>query len=248
MGDWSVVCAVTGLPITNSQEVVGFEVEPYRFDATRHRWIPKTWPVFGQYDMGGGIEGHELSPNSALIHLAVWNNAENYWHSENRKCGANFLNISRIVENAKKEETSTKMIESIRDRSGEPKRYSWTPNDFIFYALEHSLQDSDEGLVLKDLMDAKKLVGDIPEDHCFLHRGAFAETLCDRIRNGWSASDRETLYKLVCMYSAQMITGRQISPSSHPYIEQYPDYKQRIKSLRFTLDLARKLEKDRNAR
>ncbi|MEN6379728.1 MAG: hypothetical protein ABFD15_09140 [Methanofastidiosum sp.] len=238
MGDYSAICAVTGLPITSRQTVIGFELEPYRYDPTRSRYVPKSWPVEGEYNCGGGIEGHDLSPNVALVHKEVWDNTEMFWHYLNRKCGKNFLDVKSIMAAATKRfEMDHSLPKDLRDR--------FTLADQVFYVLRDILGATDEGLVLREMFDAKENnVTLLPDDLCFIHRSAFGQLLVEKMIKGWTEEDQATLYKLICLYSGQAITGKQLVPSNQPYIEQYPDYKQRIKVLTFTSKLAKKFQKD----
>lgn len=238
MGDYSAICAVTGLPITSNQAVVGFEVEPYRYDLTRNRYVPKSWPVEGKYDMVGGIEGFDLSPNVVLVHKEVWKNSHKYWHYMNNKSGTSFFDTKHILEKGQS-------AFDIHSRTGYDKVQGWTLPDYVFCEIAHILQYTDEGLVLRDILESKaENVTNLPEKYSFIHRSAFGQLLTEKIINGWTENDSLTLYRLVCLYAGQMITGKQIAPSNQPYIEQYPDYKQRIKLLKFSLALAKKLQLD----
>lgn len=238
MGDYSVICAVTGLPITRNQEVIGFEVEPYRYNNTPYnRYVPKSWPVEGEYDMVGGIEGFELSPQVALVHKEVWENAEAYWHVENKKSGINFFDTKRLREEGEKSF-------QIDVKTGYAEKRKWSVTDYIFYGFNKELQTTDEGLVLLNMLESKNgNVTNLPENLSFIHRSAFGQLLVEKIIAGWTEADALTLYRMVCLYSGQRLTGKQISPSNQPFIEQYPDYKQRIKLLRFTSGLASRLQK-----
>lgn len=239
MGDYSVMCTVTGLPITGNQIVVGFEVEPYRFDTDRNRYVPLSWPVEGKYDMGGGIEELDLSPNVALIHKEVWENAEIYWHRMNRKSGPDFLDTARILEEAKRRmKMETRLF--LPDQ-----KHQWTLADYVYGEIFHRESDTDESLTLRNMMDSKNgNVTNLPESLCFIHRSSFGQIVAEKIINGWTEEDSLTLYRLVCLYSGQMMTGKHIAPSNQPHVEQYPDYKQRIKVRRFASGLATRLQKE----
>jgi len=241
MGDYSVICAVSGLPITMSQKVVGFEVEHYRYGSEKNQFVPKSFPVFGKYDMVGGIDGIELSPNVALIHLSVWENAELYWHKQNNKIGENFIDVNYIIEKAMSSYEMEIKLQNICPSI----KYIMTKQDCVYNAIGECIQDSDEGLVLRDMLESKNdNVTNLPENLSFLHRSTFAKVLIDKMIIGWTEQDQDTLYRLICLYSGQMITGKFIAPSNQPYIEQYPDYKQRIKLLNFHSGLAKKLQKE----
>lgn len=238
MGDYSLICAVTGLPITNHQKVVAFETEPARYEDGKNRFIPASWPVFGEYDMGGGVEGHDLTPDVALVHLAVWENAEMYWHEENNHFGWNFLEIERAKEKAKKN------MEYARDDK------DWTDSDYLFYALRDQFTHTDEGLVFRELLWGKKDALPHPDNLSFLYRSKFMEIILQRILSGeWNhEQDMRVVHKLVCLYSGQMMTGKYIAPSLNPMVEQYPKYQQRIRIMRKHLELARQLRKEQEAR
>jgi len=243
MGDYSVVCAVSGLPITHRQKVVAFEVEPYRWDATKHRYAPKTWPVIGEYDYVGGIKGVEFETTDiAMIHHDIWEDAESYWHCENMKNGPVFFDFKRAIE-----EANAKASLDARCNSKEKYNYKYTMNDYLYYYLHRQFTDTDEGLVLREMVEAKNdNVTNAPKELCFLARGKFMERMLDKIWAGWTEEDSLTLYRLVCIYSGQTITGRHIAPCNQPYIEQYPSYKQRIKLLQKHYQLAKKLQKELN--
>ncbi|MFA5311708.1 MAG: hypothetical protein WC375_00150 [Methanomassiliicoccales archaeon] len=234
MGDYSLICAVSGLPITGSHQVVGFETEPYRFKDGKNKFIPASWPVFGEYDMSGGIEGKTLSCRAALIHIDIWNNAEMYWHTENRKSGCNFLNVELAKQKALNEKEFYK----------EDKK--WTDNDYLFYALREQFNKTDEGLVFRELIESEEDATPHPKELCFLFRGQFMEAILRSILSEeWdNERDMKVLHKIVCLYSGQMLTGKFIGPSNDPYIEQYPGYKQRIKIMSKHLAIARKLQKE----
>jgi len=239
MGDYSAICATTGLPITNHQLVVGFEVEPYRFDSYKNHYVPLSWPVEGEYDMGGGIEGFDLSPNIALIHKEIWENAEIYWHRMNRKNGPHFLDTVRILKDAKRRMEAE--AEDLLSKGEKP----WTLADYVYYEIYNRQSDTDESLTLRNMMDGKNSnVTDLPENLSFIHRTAFGQIIAEKIINGWTELDSLTLYRLVCLYSGQMMTGKHIAPSNQPHVEQYPDYKQRIKVRRFASGLATRLQKE----
>jgi hypothetical protein len=251
MGDYSTICAVSGLPITGSQQVVGFEVEPYRYEATRHRYVPKSWPVHGEYDMGGGIEGLELTPNVALIHKEVWDNAPMFWHWENAKRGPNFLDVPHVLKEAQERfNLDQKLIELHPDYAQTSRDgYVYTMEDHVFDALRDQLNKTDEALTLRDMLTSKNNnVTNVPKSLCFLERSTFGQLIVQKMIQGWTEQDMDTLYHLVCLYSGEMITGRQISPSNQPYVEQYPNYKQRIKVLTFLKKLAVNLQKKEDER
>jgi len=234
MGDYSVVCAITGIPINYSNKVIGFEIEPYRYNNGRNQFVPKSWVVEGEYDFVGGIEGHDLSPNVALVHKEVWDNAEMYWHYGNRKYGVGFLKMKYILDKAAREfDHNKKLNETYPDSDFD---CNWTLNDYVEYSLRNELTNTDEGLVLREMLDAKNNnVTNLDEKYCFIHRSAFGQLLTEKIIAGWTEEDDVILHKLVCLYSGQMITGKFICPSNSPYIEQYPEFKQRIKVMKFAL-------------
>lgn len=97
-------------------------------------------------------------------------------------------------------------------------------------------------------MPKKGNVTNIPDKLSFLERSAFGQLLVQKIIQGWTEQDMDTLYRLVCLYSGQMITGRHIAPSNQPFVEQYPDYKQRIKVITFIKKLAVNLQKKEDKR
>lgn len=234
MGEYSLVCAMTGIPITYSDKVVGFELEPHRYN---NQFVPKSWVVEGEYNFYGGIEGHDLSPNIALIHKEVWDNAEIYWHYKNSKYGVGFLNMTYILESASKQFNNNKKLNETHpdldfDRN-------WILNDYIYYILRNELTNTDEGLVLREMLDAKNNnVTNIDDKCCFIHRSTFGQILTEKVITGWTKEDDVILHKLVCLYSGQMITGKLICPSNSPNIEQYPEWKQRIKVMEFALKVA----------
>ena len=252
MCDYSAICAVSGLPITSSQQVVGFELEPYIWEAYKHRYVPASWPVFGEYDYSGGIKDHNLSPNCALIHKEVWDNAHSYWNYHNRKNGPNFFNLNHLLEETNKKFKQEEYFRSIHEKEDNPdnpnKRYVYTIKDCMYYIMRDMFTQTDEGLVFRTILDSKNHnVTNVPESYCFLERSAFTEILMDKIlENKEQENIQDIIYKLTCLYSGQMITGKQIAPCLQPNVEQYPTYKQRIKLLRFTSGLATKLQKQLN--
>jgi hypothetical protein len=235
MGDYSLVCAVSGLPVTDRQQVVGFELEPYRYAGSSYLFIPASWPVFGEYDLCGGIEGHNLSPNIAVIHIDIWNNAEMYWHDLNSKYGWNFLDVEKAKQSGAKKYGGDK---------------GWTESDYLFYALSQQFTGRDEALVFRNIIDGKEDAIPHAKELCFLYRSKFMEIILQRILSGeWdNEQDMRVIHKIICLYSGQMITGKFISPSIDPHIEQYPDYKQRIKIMTKHLQLARKLRKEQESK
>jgi hypothetical protein len=238
MGSYSVICAVSGSPLEYFNEAVGLELEPYLFPGERYAYVPKSWPVFGRYDTVGGIEDEDLSPNAALIRREVWDNAELYWPSENRKYGRGFLDIESALAEARRQEN---LDNKIREMDSEYRAFRWTPADYLYYELAKQFTRTDEGLVLREMLYAKNSnVTGIPEKHSYLERGAFMEALLQKILvDGWTYEISDTLYRLVCLWAGQMLTGRQIIPSVQVSIEQCPVYKQRIKIEKFQLDLLR---------
>lgn len=227
MGSYSVICAVSGTPLEFFNQVIGIELEPYRFPGDRYAYVPASWPVYGEYDTCGGIEGELLSPNCALFHREVWDSAELYWHVENRKYGRGFLDFEFILSQAQERDESEKKLRAMGFR---PEAYEWTLADQVWYVLESQLTKTDEGLTLREMLNSKKHnVTGVPEDLCFLERSTFGELLVQKILAGWTAVDAEVLYRLVCLWCGQSLTGRQIIPSVHISIEQCPTYRQRIK-------------------
>lgn len=251
MGDYSAICAVSGLPITDSQLVVGLEVEPYRWESNKYRFVPKSWPVQGEYDFGGGIEGFNLSPNCALIHKTVWDNAPLFWHYLNRNKGPNFLNIPHILKKAKERLNGELKLLAV-DPTAFSYRYNYiyTIQDHIFDTLKDawSMGGNDLALTLRDMLDGKKdNVTNMPDQLSFLHRSAFGQLLVTKIAQNWTEQDQDTLYRLVCLWGGQSVTGRHIAPCLEPFVEQYPEYKQRIKLLTFFKKLATQLQKDQQS-
>ena len=246
MGSYSAICAVSGLPIHYSREVVGFELEPYRWDASKHRYVPRGLPVFGKYDDGGGIEGQCLSLNSALIHRAIWDDAESYWHYMDRKAGRNFLDFKSAMEKAKNEAESDRRHKEagIKPHWGN----EMSPTDYLFYSLRHYYNETDEGLMLQEILHAKNFnFTGIPEGLNFLQRSEFMEIILKKVIEGtWTEIDQDNLYKMVMLYGGQMITGRQIAPSNQPYVEQFPEYKQRISLMSKHLKMARAFKKQQD--
>ncbi len=237
MGSYSVICTISGTPLEYFNEVVGLELEPYRFPGERYAYVPKSWPVFGKYDTIGGIEDELLSPGAALIRREVWDNAELYWPSENRRYGRGFLDAEAALVEAQRKEKQDNLI---REIDSEYQAFRWTPADYLYYELERQFTKTDEGLVLREMLYAKDYnVTGVPEDHSYLHRGAFAEALIQKMLAGWTWEDADILYRLVCLWAGQMLIGRQIIPSVQIAVEQCPVYKQRVKIAKFQLELLR---------
>jgi len=239
MGEYSSICAVTGIPITDHQQIVGFEVEPSRFN-DRNQYVPLSWPVFGEYDMYGGIEGCDFTQNVALVHRAVWDNAEKYWHTDNRKTGPHFLNVDFAVEKAKQQQ---KLYGELRLNRHD--NHIWTDTDYLFYALREQFTETDEGIGFRELIQAKVDALPHPDGLCFLERSRFSEIMLRKMIDGiWTAENMETVHKLVCLFCGEMLTGKIIGPSTRPFVEQYPDYTQRKRLARFHLNLMIQLSKE----
>lgn len=236
MGDYSSICAISGLPITGNQKIVGFNLEKHRYfdegGPRKNLYVPASWPVIGEYDYMGGIEEEPLETDCALIHLDVWNNAHLYWHYLNRPYVSGWLGVEGLLSKAQKEE-------KLFSERG------WKQTDYLFYCIRDAFQQTDFGLVFRNMIKGQSnCAGGDPEKHCFLERGRFMEIILDKIATGtWTAGDQSIVDKLVCLYSGQMITGRVIMPSNTIYPEQYPNYKQRLEILNLTLGIAKKLNK-----
>ncbi len=237
MGDYSVSCAVSGIPFRHGQKVVGFNLEPMRFPGGKGTHIPASWPVFGEYDMCGGIEDENLDCECAIIHRAIWDNAHIYWHRENRPYISNWLDVEQAREKAKKEFESDKRIDF---------NPTWGATDYFFYALKEQFHQTDFGLVFRNLIDGKKSAGSGGEkNQSFLFRSNFMEEILTKmLERQWTNKEQTVLDKIVCLYSGQMMFGRAIAPSNSIYVEQYPEYKQRIDILKMNLVLAKKLAAD----
>ena len=239
MGDYSAICAVTGLPITGSQKIVGFNLTRYRWhnsSGARNMWVPNSWPVIGEYDYSGGIEEENLDSNCALIHYDVWNNAHIYWHKENRPYTKDWLNPEKALEQAKRDKDFKEKYPDIVPKE------TWKDTDYLYHYLKDQLQKTCFGLVFREMVDTKENVqGGDPDKESFLGRSPFMEIVLEKILAGQWKKIEPTLAKLICLYSGQMITGRYIGPCQEPHVEQYPKYEQRIKTLEFSLALAKKL-------
>lgn len=259
MGDYSIVCAITGLPITGRQKVVGIGLEPYKYRKermARHLWVPSSFPIFGEYDYGGGIETEqkEILPKfCAIMHRDVWDNAEMYWHHLNNQsplCLAE-RDVKEILDRALKEKEMCKLLARGEVRENKEK---WTTEDYVYHALDFYQQymaTTDYWLVLRYLFDSKNVSrAGRKKGNCFLQRNKFAQIICKKIANNdWKQQDLETLTKIISLFGGEKIIGKYIAPSEpngSPYIEQYPEYQQRIKTLDFSIKLAKKLQKDRN--
>lgn len=245
MGDYSAICAVTGVPICGRQSIVGFNLERYKYAESegKSHYIPMSWPVFGKYNYGGGIEGEDLTPCCALIHKEVWDNAPAYWHYMNRRNGPDFLDIPTILDKAKKEASSSYAMRFHR---------TWSETDYVYYYLRQQLDKTDEGLVSRVFVEGKD-ISRHTKKFCFLERGAFMEIVCKKILEGtYGDVEKDIFYRLACLWSGQMLTGKFIMPSIDPYIEQYPmreGYEKRIELLNFSCQVARNLiEEDRKER
>lgn len=106
MGDFSVHCCLSGLPITSNQPVVAFGLQKSKFKETNlcgYNFIPTTFPVHGYYDDCGGVtdkDGNDISPNGsiAICHLDFWNALPKFW---NKQDGEESLKDSILKAHAK---------------------------------------------------------------------------------------------------------------------------------------------------
>jgi len=224
MGCYSLICAVSGLPIKEGDNVVGFDLEPHTYQGDgRYYDVPKSWPVFGKYNDYGGIKGKKLSKHCALIHRDIWDNAEQY---KNKQYVA-FENNLPLAE-----------ILSQENRPNIFRTEEWSLTDRICFALTRMRGKATIIYHIMELFNGQYINSDI-----LVQRNRFGEIVCQKIADGMTKEDLDVLYKLCCLYSAQGLTGKYIMDSMQPNIEQSPVYDQRIDILAFQMDLLLKLSK-----
>jgi len=235
MGSFSIPCAISGLPISYEKDLVGFELVVDRYN--KNKYVPASFPVFGKYDTYGRIKDSNLDfENAAIIHLDIWNNAELYFHKENRQDPFSLYKLlPEVLKDAKKEFNSPYLDKG------------WTYKDYLYYHLDKQLHKTDYGIYLKGFSFHARAITH-KENFSFLDRSKLMEIILDKIENEtYSPEDDKILIKIISLFSGQMLLGRNIMPSGTTDIEQCPEYGQRIKLMNLHLKLARKLKKEQNS-
>lgn len=240
MGSFSSVCAVSGIPIDYGNKIVGIKVVPTRFkDGGKYLYVPAGWPIFGEYDSYGGIEKHKDDVNHqdyAFIHESIWLQSHNYYHYRNSKGEAGWFNrhVKTIIEDA----LSDQKYSSIHS--------DWTFDDHLSSKIELRTGGyCDYHCIFNNLLFYSPRTihaGEKQQYDILRARGDFQQILVQKIQN-WDPADEDVLTKIIHLWSGQMITGHAIMPSGTLYIEQCPEYKQRIKVSKIHLDLLKKLNK-----
>ena len=187
----------------------------------------------------GGIDTDDfdhptLTPDCALVHWDVWQNASKYWHSLNRKTASIWMDIEAVKTEALKEKGWRGELKIMEEAN-------WSDKDYFYNQFREHLNKTDYGLTFRNMIEGKDITGH-PDKYCFLERNKFMDEICERVMSGqWRNKDILVLNKLICLYSGEMVTGRAIRPSRDVCPEQYPNYKQRIRLLEFTTGLAKKM-------
>jgi hypothetical protein len=187
--------------------------------------------------MGGGIEGQQLSPECALIHLDVWNNAHLFWHPLCR-FDQNWLNTNLLLSEAtQNKHSSAKYLSDTQPNN--------SLQDYLFSSLRRSLV-SDMGLNFLNIFHGANATKHTYSSNSHLQRSVFINILLDKIvTNSFSVNDQAILNKLIFLFSGQKLTGKFITPCINPPIEQYPEYNRRIEILKFKIALASKLSNNK---
>lgn len=230
MGSFSICCAVSGLPISYSQEIVMVPVEKKKSGYSDHPWIPSDFPIFGEYDTYGSIDGYDAKSPHVVFCKEVWDNAKLYWHPENRY-KENWLNWKYILKMARK-------VFGIFE--------SWALNDLIYKELWGGSHGFDNGLILRNLDCGEPFNPGAP---LYLERTIFIEKICQKIADEtFSENDLTILNKMLCLWSSPTLTGHHLYPvlqNDSVHTEQFPDLNRRIKIATFHKKLIADLSKKR---
>jgi hypothetical protein len=240
MGDYSSVCAVSGLPIMGSVQVVVIPVERYRWwksEPARYMYVPRGFPFFGEYNNCGGLEERPdgMKRPFVFVHRAVWDSAENYFHYLNITGGWHMPSDQILADVERHTKASPDPL---------PGYARMSAVDRVYAQLRQFETRDDVFLTLREMFNGKNVSkAGATDNQCFLAHNAFAREICKRIMKGWASEDTDIVRKLAALWQGQAIVGRYIMPP--PYVEQYPKYGQRIKLLRAHLALAEQLGKGR---
>ncbi len=249
MGSFSQICAVSGLPITCGDKVAFFYMEKHRWE-TYYDYIPQSWPIISQYDDYGSVDDapdkDDYDRPKAMIHWDIWKNAEKYWHRENMPCTDDWFDVKNLVKTA---EAEIKVFREI----GMDEYKNWTLSDGMYWQLMRNSHHHDFRHTFMKMCDSKELLphrAALTEEQrngsCFLDRSAFMEVILQKIINkDWKKKDQIILNKVVSLIGGQMLLGHYLLPSNELYVEQCPEYDQRIEIMERHLELAKKLKRRR---
>lgn len=237
MANFSVACAVTGIPFDYWHKAVAIPVERYKYwrpPFPRFLYVPRGFPVFGTYDNSGGLEntaGPMCRGPYALVHRDVWYNADSYFHYMN-KFGFE-MPIEAIMRRADMEKRAAPL----------PGYEPLTEVDCVYRGLGEQMTKNDSWLTLREMFEGRNVSkAGATGNQRFLRHNAFARDICRKLIAGWTAEDTDTVRRMIGLWQGQMSTGRYIMPDT-PHVEQCPGYAQRIKILGAHLALAKRLAK-----
>jgi len=227
MGCYSVHCAVTGLPIY-SEDVVRINISEGRFKSSGEQpWQPTSFPIYGECDTYGGLEGQESESDFILIHREAWNNIDVLLMP--KEYSGNYK-ISLFS-----------LIDSIHATFTEKKRYLDSrgykmSDDDVFWRIlkqtpNHTML-SDSGnhfLVNKLFFSSEQCVKCSDPNHPYAslyERGSLAELVVQKIKNRiYTEEDDKELQKINLLWiEYSRMTGKYFTPVMRsPYCEQCAD-------------------------
>lgn len=232
MGCYSVHCAVTGLPIY-SEAVVRIDISEGRFKSSGEQpWQPTSFPMYGECDTYGGLEGQESESDFLLIHKEAWDNIDVLLmpkeYSGDYKVDL-FSLIDLIHDNFKE----AKRYQGLFDSNSPDHKLS--DDDIFWRALEktpnHSMSSVNGNyfLIKKLLFSAEQCIKcSDPENPAALlyERSSLAELIVQKIKNRtYTEDDDKELQKISLLWiNYSRMTGKYFMPVMRsPYCEQYAD-------------------------
>jgi len=250
MGDYSVHCALSGIPIRNGNPVVGWRLQHSKFKTIdENMFIPLSLPVHGFYDNGGGIE--DKDGNNVLIgdgmvaicHESLWNTLPDFWNpldGDGPVCEGMTKSHEKYLKEIKMHQ---ELLASLKE-SDEQYEF-WKCRATELYGAAHMALSSHNmkiGCILKWI--DKLYLGEPSKDdeteekdkkkwpHAD-HFGTFERLILDVVIAGPSMPNFDQtcidIGRLIMAYSSTYYRGRPILPTQATHAEQYPDFKREKK-------------------
>jgi hypothetical protein len=241
MGDYSVFCGLSGIPISpgnrRDNPVVGWKVQRTKFTDDPNVFIPLSLPVHGYYNGTGGIEdgmGKELIEGEMVVicYKSLWDILPSFWNKEDGTTPVN-VDMRAAHEKYQQEMVILKAImESDEDDIYWQERYQ----DILTTAHSALEWATNNHGILRWI--SKICLGEPDFKNVFYQyrycAGPFERLILAMVVVGPTAADFDqiclNIERLIMAYNSVYYRGRPILPNywaGGP--EQYPDFKRQQK-------------------
>jgi hypothetical protein len=218
MGCFTVPCGLSGIPIVHNDPIIGFNVEPVRYDEQDFAFTPTNVPILGKYNDYGSLEdknGNILRSldreELVLCHVEMWEQASKGYDAKIKGYrGEEYITLKEYFERTKKTyQENVKKFNPLKMKE-------FTPEAI----MQLSVMREKEGATIGLHVNLKRLL-DKSESQSL--RDEWNKRIIDG--NGFTDKEFELLSQLCMVYRNIYNSGRQVTPTSHCWTMQDSDCK-----------------------